>query len=307
MTHIAPPNNLDLAARLPAGTYRYLVHTLREMLPELLTSSPEDIALRDESAIARVAALCPANAAEAEVAALHVAHAEHVKACMRDLKKPENPLLDAQKCRAQAISMTRQADSLMRTLLRMQAARQKIEASQETRDRAAWTEYCALNLMAEALSPPPAPATIPEPPPPAAEVGSHSEPGEGVGPEDKEPKPTAGLGCGTDQDVIQGLSRAGSGVATQSVAAEGAGGEPKEPQPAAESTQPKSAPVKHPQPALAAISRETNAPIRPANRIAHFLDDDPTQALLAPLDPASLSEDVQPVETAEAWPRASRR
>ena len=183
MTHATTPNHSDLAAQLPAGAYHYLMHTLRKTLPDLLTNSPEDIVRRDQSAMARVAALCPANIAEAEVAASHVAHAEHAKACLRDAKTPEISLLGVMKCRAQAASMSRQADSSLRMLLRMQAARQKIEANPETRDRAAWSEHCTLNLLAEALSPPP-----PHLSRSAGEVGSRCEPGEGAAAKAKQPQ-----------------------------------------------------------------------------------------------------------------------
>src|SRR5271163_5238578 len=176
MSATTAPNHLSNAAQLPAGAYYYLIHTLRRMLPRLLTDTPENRARRDESAMARIAALCPANIAEAEVAALHVANAEHAKACLFDAQQPGIQLLGVLKCRAQAASMNRQADSSMRTLLRMQAARQKIEANPEARDRAAWTEHCTLNLMAEALSQPPASETIAEPPSPPPSPEPQPEP-----------------------------------------------------------------------------------------------------------------------------------
>ena len=59
--------------------------------------------------------------------------------------------------------MMRQAQSAMRLLLRMQAARQKIEADSAAADRAAWTEHCAAGLMAQAL-PGARPAAMAEPP-----------------------------------------------------------------------------------------------------------------------------------------------
>lgn len=158
MNRDTAPNHLSLAAQLPAGAYYYLMQSLRRMLPLLRNDTPEDRVRRNQSAMARVAALCPANVAEAEVASLHVANAEHAKACLFDAQGPELSLREVLKCRAQAASMSRQSDSSLRMLLRMQAARQKRDANPETRDRAAWAEHCALNLMAEALSPPPHPA-----------------------------------------------------------------------------------------------------------------------------------------------------
>jgi len=85
MSAATAPNDLGIAAQLPAGACYYLMHTLRGLLPLLLTDTPENRARRDEAAMARIAALHPADIAEAEVAALHVAHAEHAKACGADV------------------------------------------------------------------------------------------------------------------------------------------------------------------------------------------------------------------------------
>jgi len=221
MTQITAPDQRDLAARLPASACHCLMRTLHKALPKLLTNSPEDIALRDEAAMARVASLCPVNSAEAEVAALHVIHAEHAKACMCELENPAMSLPNMLKCRAQAISMSRQAAGLMATFLRMQAARQKTEAKQETCNRAAWAEHIALNLMAEALSPPPQHLSRP-----AGEVGSHSEPGEGARPEAKDPKPPAGVSCEIHQEPAPDSPLSEPEFATQS---ECTGAEAKEP------------------------------------------------------------------------------
>jgi hypothetical protein len=60
---------------------------------------------------------------------------------------------------------SRQARSL---LLRLQTAREKREADSAATDRAAWSEYCAIGLMKDALadSPPAVPVEPPAPPPP---------------------------------------------------------------------------------------------------------------------------------------------
>ena len=62
--------------------------------------------------------------------------------------------------------MMRQAQSALRLLLRLQAARQKTEANSEANERAAWTEHCAMALMAQALPSRPEPAAMDGPPPP---------------------------------------------------------------------------------------------------------------------------------------------
>ncbi len=163
------PNPTNLADQLTADTYHDLVQTLCLALPPPLTDSPEDLARRDRSAIARIAALAPANVTEADLAALYVAASDQWKECLRLAQAPERSFHGAVKYRTHANAMMRQAQSALRLLLRMQATRQKLEKDSEARDRAAWAEHCALNLMAEALSSQPAPAPITEPPPPASE------------------------------------------------------------------------------------------------------------------------------------------
>src|SRR5277367_3070994 len=185
MPHTTEPNPKSFAAQLPPGTYYELVHTLCLTLPPPLTDCPEDLARRDHSAIARIAALCPANAAEADIAALYVAASEQWKQCLHFARQSDPTSYWAQKCRAQANSMMRQSQSALRLLLRMQAAQQKLEANPEARDRAAWTEHCAITQMAEALSPP-APALAE----PTECAPSLARGGWGRGPSQQSPTPT---------------------------------------------------------------------------------------------------------------------
>ena len=73
-TEQQPP---DLSLELPRDTYRQIVHTLRGRLPPPDTDTPqapgstpwEALAQRDRAAIARVAAILPGNADEADIAA----------------------------------------------------------------------------------------------------------------------------------------------------------------------------------------------------------------------------------------------
>jgi len=178
-------NPKSLAAQLPADTYYHLAHTFSLTLPPARTDNADDLARRDLSAIAQVAAFCPVNAAEANLAALFVTHSEQAKHCFRTALQPETSPEWAMKCRAQAISMTRQALGALRHLERVQAARKKLEADNKASDRAAWTEHCALNLMAEALSSPPVPPATAKPPtePPASsdcQPSSDCERGEAI-------------------------------------------------------------------------------------------------------------------------------
>ena len=141
--------------RIPANAYWHLVHTLRLSLPPPPGDSEQDLLCRDHAAIARIAALAPASAAEAELAAQFVAASEQWKDCLRLAQLPETSPESAEKCRARALGMMRQANSVLRLLLRLQESRRKLEADAATANRLARTEHCALGLMAEALSAPP--------------------------------------------------------------------------------------------------------------------------------------------------------
>jgi hypothetical protein len=110
----------------------------------------------------QIAALCPANAAEATLAAQFVAASEQAMDCLRLTHDPATPVLLTLKCNAQAALMMRQARGAMRTLLQVQATRRKTNV-----DEAAWTEHMAAQMMADALTEPPPAATTEAPKPPA--------------------------------------------------------------------------------------------------------------------------------------------
>ncbi len=167
MSHSTSASPTNLADQLPADVYHYLIHTLCLSLPPPLTDSPEDLARRNHFAIARIAALQPANATEADQAALYVAASEQWKEYLRIAHEPDTSPSGAMKCRAQANAMMRQAQGALRMLFRMQAARQKLEANTEARARAAHSEHRATTLMHQALSPQPAPAPTAKPATPA--------------------------------------------------------------------------------------------------------------------------------------------
>jgi hypothetical protein len=181
--------------QLPADAYHHLIRTLRLTLPPPPDDTPEALRRRDHAAIAAIAGLAPANAAEADLAAQFVAASAQWKDCLRLAQVPETTPEWAAKCRAQALAMMRQANAALRLLLRLQQARGKLEADNGACDRANWTEHCAIALMAEALAPPTPPPDLaatpptPEPalPPARAEEPAPSAPpragsGEGTGP-----------------------------------------------------------------------------------------------------------------------------
>ena len=147
----------DPAYTLPADAYYHLVHALRLTLPPPPTNEPDARKRRDRAAMAQIAALQPANTAEAELAGQFVAASEQWKDCLRIAQSPDTPPEIAVKCRAQAASMMRQANSAMRVLLRLQAARAKLEADPEACGRADRREHFTAAILAEALSDDPAP------------------------------------------------------------------------------------------------------------------------------------------------------
>jgi hypothetical protein len=79
----------EVADRIPADAYYHLIHTLRLALPPPLIDSAGDLARRDHGVIARIAALAPANAVEAELAEQFVAASEQWKACLRLAQLPD--------------------------------------------------------------------------------------------------------------------------------------------------------------------------------------------------------------------------
>ncbi|HSZ88130.1 MAG TPA: hypothetical protein VK822_02020 [Acetobacteraceae bacterium] len=156
----------DLTLQLPRDTYYQLVHTLCASLPPPVTDTPEDLARRDNAAIAQVASLLPANADEANLAVQYVATSAQAMLSLRlarDYATADHAFF--LKFSALAVGMMRQARSARSLLLRVQAARQKREADNGAADKAAWTEHCAIGLMADALGRT-QPAAMAEPPPP---------------------------------------------------------------------------------------------------------------------------------------------
>ena len=113
---------------IPEPLSRAIYADLVAHLPPPAEDTPEARAVRDERAVTAVAHLLPENAAEAEVAVLIVAAQCHARDALRcaAAHAGADPA-EVRRCRAQAASMMRQADSGLRTLLRLQAERHKAE------------------------------------------------------------------------------------------------------------------------------------------------------------------------------------
>jgi hypothetical protein len=171
-TQTAPPPSPDVASYppdptlvLPSSIYYQVVHTLGGLLPAPVTDTPEALAHRDNDAIAHVASLLPGNADEAHLAARVAAADAYAMDCLRLAHDCRVAPMLFLKCTAQAACMMREARGARTQLMRIQAERRKRESDNATRDRAAWTEHCAIGLMMQAL-PGAAPVAMPGPPPP---------------------------------------------------------------------------------------------------------------------------------------------
>jgi hypothetical protein len=149
MIHTAEPNPDYIRTR---EAHSHLVYTLSISLPPPPDASPEALHRRNQSAIAQVTGLCPVSAAEAALAAQYVAGAAHAMACLRLSSQPDTDKVMVLKCYAQAVSLMRQSQAALRTLLRAQALREKRDANPVTADTAAWAEHIAASAMTEALT-----------------------------------------------------------------------------------------------------------------------------------------------------------
>jgi hypothetical protein len=162
------PDRPDPAEQLQREVYLQTVDTLRRAMPPPLDASPETLLRSHRVAIAKVAAMVPASAQEADLAANAVAASTHAADCLRLAVAHASDLKLAGQLRAQAASMGRESRGYCTALLRMQAARQKRESNDKTCDSATWAEHISLGLMKKALDilpELPLPATEPDRPP----------------------------------------------------------------------------------------------------------------------------------------------
>ena len=156
-----PPDSPDPALRLPPASYYQILHTLRGLLPPPVTDTPLDHARRDDAAIAQVAAMLPANADEAHLAAQCVAARAQAADCLRLARLQPDNLGAAMQCTAQASRMIRDANGSRALLLRLQAARRRLEADADATNSAAWTEHCAIGWMTKLAEAEPRPEAEP--------------------------------------------------------------------------------------------------------------------------------------------------
>ena len=150
-----PPSN-------PSGSnYRETFAYLCPMLPKLPDDTPDARATRNMGAMDAVAALNPGDAFEARLAARIVAMDAHAADSLRLAGLAINDTAEMHRCRAQAASMSRQSNAGLRSLLCLQATREKqiAETHPAAMERAGYW-FHEIPIAAPAPEPAP-PATAP--------------------------------------------------------------------------------------------------------------------------------------------------
>jgi hypothetical protein len=161
METFSPPHpTIDLSTHL----YYQLVYTLTDLLPPLLDDSPEALRIRNHAAIAKVAALLPVNANEADLAAQCIAARAQAEEILRLLRQHADDIVLVMRLNAQYGSMVRTSLSVHGRLMRVQAVRQKREAIEGAANADAWAQHIAERSMLAVVAPnaEPRKAALPE-------------------------------------------------------------------------------------------------------------------------------------------------
>jgi hypothetical protein len=150
METFSPPHPaIDLSTDL----YYQLVYTLTDLLPPPLDDTPEALRARNYAAIAKVAALLPVNANEADLAAQCVAARAQAEEMLRLLRQHADDIGLVMRLNAQYGSMVRTSLSVHGRLMRVQASRQKREAIDGAVNQDAWALHVAERSMLGVVDP----------------------------------------------------------------------------------------------------------------------------------------------------------
>jgi hypothetical protein len=144
-----PHPTIDLATDL----YFQLVHTLTSLLPPPLDNSPEALRARNHAAIAKVAALLPVNANEADLAAQCIAARAQAEEMLWLIRQNAHDVGLVMRLNAQYGSMLRTSLSAHGRLMRVQAVRRKREAIEGSANEDAWALHIAERSMLGVVGP----------------------------------------------------------------------------------------------------------------------------------------------------------
>ena len=142
-----PRSAIDLMPTL----YYQLVYTLMDLLPPPLDDTQAALRARNLTAVAKVAALAPVNADEADIAAHCIASRAQAEEMLRLVRKNDHhPEL--------VVKLNRQYASMMRLWLSVHARLRRVQAERRTRDgnaatenEDAWARYIAERSMLEVV------------------------------------------------------------------------------------------------------------------------------------------------------------
>src|SRR5450432_2929277 len=150
METLFPPHPaLDLFPQM----YYQLVYTLTGLLPPPLDDTPEALRARNHAAVAKVAALLPVNANEADLAAQCIAARAQAEEMLRLLRQHADDIGLVMRLNAQYGSMLRTSLSVHARLMRVQALRHKREAIDGAANRDALALHVAERLMLAVVDP----------------------------------------------------------------------------------------------------------------------------------------------------------
>jgi hypothetical protein len=148
-TFSPPSQTIDLATHL----YYQLVYTLTDLLPPPLDDTPEALRTRNHAAIAKVAALLPVNANEADLAAQCIAARAQAEEMLRLIRQNADDIGLVMRLNAKYGSMVRTSLSVHGRLTRVQALRQKREAIDGAANQDAWALHVAERSMLRVADP----------------------------------------------------------------------------------------------------------------------------------------------------------
>jgi hypothetical protein len=150
METFSPPHpTIDLATHL----YYQLVYTLTGLLPPPIDDTPEALRTGNHAAIAKVAALLPVNANEADLAAQCIAVRAQAEEMSRRLRQDADDIGLVMRLNAQYGSMVRTSLSVHARLMRVQALRQKRAAIDGAAKEDAWALHIAERSMLGVVDP----------------------------------------------------------------------------------------------------------------------------------------------------------
>ena len=131
--------------------YYQLVYTLMDMLPPPLDDTLAGVRARNLTAIAKIAALAPVNADEADIAAHCIASRAQTEEMLRLVRKHDHDPALVVKLNAQYGSMMRLWMSVHARLRRVQAERRTRDGNAATENEDAWARYIAERSMLDVV------------------------------------------------------------------------------------------------------------------------------------------------------------